>query len=148
MSSSQNAFMVISFNWRLINLVGMSQQAKIWGGLIEVVPWYNKGKKQRCCWGKRRRCSHLHIKAKVLLLFKEEIKDKLPHKVGVQCVIDYFCPTKLEERKSGEESQDHAYQSVHLVTGKRHKRCRRVALLFCVFCGFITSKRLKESDML
>lgn len=73
----------------------MSQQAKIRGGLIEVIPWYKKEKRQQCRRGKRRRCSHLHIKAKVLLLFKEEIKDKLPHKVGVQCVIDHFCTTKL-----------------------------------------------------
>lgn len=56
------------------------------------------------CRGRRRRCSHLHIKAKVLLLFKEEIQHKLPHKVGVQCIIDYFCPTKLEETERKRKS--------------------------------------------
>lgn len=44
-----------------------------------------------------KKCSHLHIKTKVLLLFKEEIEHKLPDKVRVQRVINYFCPTELEK---------------------------------------------------
>lgn len=47
--------------------------------------------------------SHLHIKAKVLFLFKEEIKHKLPHKVWIQCVVNYFCSTKLEETNTQEK---------------------------------------------
>lgn len=100
-----NSFMVKSFDWGTGELVGMSQQAKIRGGLIEVIPCYNKGKRQQCCGERRRRCSHLHIKAKVLFLFKEEIKDKFPHKVGVQRVIDHFCPTELEERQIQEQKR-------------------------------------------
>lgn len=103
--SGPNVFTVISFDWRLLNPVGISQRAKMRGSLTEVIPWYNKGNRQQCCGGKRRRCSHLHIKAKVLLLFKEEIKDKLPHKVGVQRVIDHFCPTELVERRETERKR-------------------------------------------
>lgn len=55
-------------------------------------------------------CSHLHIKAKVLLLFKEEIQDKLPHKVRVQRVIDHFCPTKL--KREGERERENCNQAV------------------------------------
>lgn len=62
-------------------------------------------KKRQSCRVKRRRRSHLHIKAKVLLLFKEEIKHELPDEVWVQRVIDYFCPTELEERQRGREHQ-------------------------------------------
>lgn len=43
--------------------------------------------------------AHLRIKAKVLFLFEEEVKHKFPHKVRVQCVIDDFCPAKLEKRE-------------------------------------------------
>lgn len=72
--------------------------------------------------GKGCQCSHLHIEAKVLFLFKEEIKDKFPDKVRVQCVIDNFCTTKLEERQkdrqTARDSQHHADQSVHLVSWK------------------------------
>lgn len=62
--------------------------------------------------GEGRRCSHLHIKAQVLLLFKEEIEHKLPHKVGVQRVIDHLRPAELEGRQRGEESQHCAHRSV------------------------------------
>lgn len=92
--------------------MGMSQQAKLRGGLIEVIPWRNKGKRQRCRGGKRRRCSHLHIKAKILLLLKEEIEDELPHKVGVQSVVNHFCPAELEERRDTERTRE-STQSVH-----------------------------------
>lgn len=61
--------------------------------------------------GEGRRCSHLHIKAQVLLLFKEEIEHKLPHKVGVERVIDHLRPTELEGRQRGEESQHRAPRS-------------------------------------
>lgn len=68
--------------------------------------------------GGGRRYSHLHIKAEVLLLFKEEIEHKLPHKVGVQRVIDHLCPAELEGRQRGEESQHHAHRSVPSLRGK------------------------------
>lgn len=61
------------------------------------------------CRGRARRCSHLHIKAQVLLLFKEEVQHKLPDKVGVQRVIDHLRPTELEGRQRGEESQRRAH---------------------------------------
>lgn len=51
------------------------------------------------CWVNNwsKKCLHLHVKAKVLLLFKEEIQHKLPDKVGVQRVFNDFCPTELEK---------------------------------------------------
>lgn len=114
------------------------------------IPWYNKGKRLRCCRGERRRCSHLHIKAKVLLLFKEEIKHELPHKVGVQRVIDYFCPTKLEERQwqerqRGRESQHHADQSVHLVRGKTKKNYVGGYNSYCCVDSFVGLQDLSQT---
>lgn len=60
-------------------------------------------------WEQRWRCSYLHIEAKVLLLFEKEIKDKLPHEVRIQRIIDHFSPTKLAEKRE-KESQQHVDQ--------------------------------------
>lgn len=114
--------------------------------LIEVIPCYNKEKRQ-CCRGKWRRCSHLHIKAKVLLLFKEEIEHKLPHKVGVQRVIDYFCPTKLEKRVRRERERERKRKSTPCrsicAIGERKNNKNNEGynlMLFCFFCGFRRSQ--------
>lgn len=74
------------------------------------------------CRGRRRRCSHLHIKAKVLLLFKEEIQHKLPHKVGVQCIIDYFCPAELEETERKRKSIS-CWSIFEFAEGKSKTQC-------------------------
>lgn len=62
--------------------------------------------------------SYLRIKTKVLFLFEEEIEDKFPHKVRVQCVVDNFCPTKLEERQTESKRQSAACKSNGTESGK------------------------------
>lgn len=39
------------------------------------------------------------VKAKILLLLKEVVQDILPDEVGVQCVVNHFCPPKLNGLK-------------------------------------------------
>lgn len=90
---------------------------------VDSVPVITKENRQWHCRRKRQRHFYLHIKAKVLLFLKEEIKDKLPNKVRVQCVIDHFCPAKLKERHRqerhwGQQSPQLTSQSVCLVTEK------------------------------
>lgn len=41
----------------------------------------------------------LHVKPQILLLLKEIVQNKLPHKVWVECVVNHLCPPKLGERK-------------------------------------------------
>lgn len=46
---------------------------------------------------------HSQIKAQILLLFKKVIKDELPHKVGVQGVVNDFSPAKLKREREPNE---------------------------------------------
>jgi len=46
------------------------------------------------------RCSrYLQVKPQVLPLLEEVVQDELPHKVGVQRVVDHLCSPKLEKGK-------------------------------------------------
>lgn len=46
---------------------------------------------------------HSQIKAQILLLFEKVIKDELPHKVGVQGVVNDFSPAKLKREREQNE---------------------------------------------
>lgn len=126
--------------------MGLSQQARIGGGLIEVSAIT---KRQRRYIERRQRHPHLHIKAKILFLFKEEIKNKLPHEVGVQCVINHLRPSKLEETETEwRDIKQHANSSVHLAREKGNKYWRvspDVMLLLWKVYKFTPSKYEKQA---
>ena len=46
-----------------------------------------------------------HIKAQILLFFKEIVKDEFAHEVWVQRVVDHLCPSKLDGEGLGSQSQ-------------------------------------------
>lgn len=108
---------------------------------VDSVPVITKENRQWHCRKKRQRHFYLHIKAKVLLFLKEEIKDKLPNKVRVQCVIDHFCPAKLEKKTQTRETlrttKSTAIKSVCLFSNREStfsKQSEKKSEKHCCFC--------------